>query len=345
MESINAPTIKGMPFSAIIEKLQENFPSNIIKYRDYDGTPYISVDKLRERLDMVIGKEHYNEIYSDINVTTVKETFAVTCKCRIEFLDDDFNICLIKESTGGSTIQFPKNENGEAGLFTTSIPNDYDVACQDAFKRICKKLGIGKLQLEEAKKGIFYENVLLRNITNKNSYIICDVLYRSSNLKLLVFKKNMDVFLKTYGNTVGKQIMFYGSEKLDKYNKLQLVFNHPFHLPNQSSLQQVQSTKPTKEDKKESHIDLKKFFPSETDFEETFKSNSKLMVLQCSKGSYYMTCVYKNEKITIVFLKEQIKEIPENVWNHFQQEVNKKATLIKGVFFLKDNILLFKKFI
>jgi len=216
-------TINGLSMKEIMEKLQEDFPQEVVKTRDYDGVPYISVDDFRERLDSVVGPEHYNEMYDEVKIEVTKDTYATKTKCRLEFLDDNFEPVLVKESAGGSIIAFPKvdevisevkdgvkqtitvkDTGGKVvkvvGTTTTSIPNDIDGACQDAFKRICRKmLGMGKRQLEVAKKGVAYK-VTVKRCSPYRDMIFGDLVYNGKDYKLAVFQNNVAAFKQAYGS-------------------------------------------------------------------------------------------------------------------------------------------------
>ena len=236
-------TINGKTWKEIMKELEADFPQECIQTRDYDGVPYISIDDMRNRMDSVIGIDHYNEIYRTKSVEQIKETIAVTVQGCIEILDDNYEVMFRKESSGSSTITFPylkrKNndgkmeivtdENGENVLMktTTSFANDCKSAEQDAFKRILKTcFHIGLKQLLEKKADPVYTLKVLRdaNTSQKNIYI--DVDGADSKVKqIVVFGNKKEEFLKAVNGKVTKGMVLSVTGQENEYKgTLQLAF-------------------------------------------------------------------------------------------------------------------------
>lgn len=344
-------TINGKTMKQIMEELQADFPQSAILTRDYDGVKYINVDSFRERLDSVLGKEHYNELYEEVQIIQTRDTISTRTKCRIEFLDDNFDVILIKESAGGSIINFPKltdeegNKLKEESTSTTSIPNDIDAACQDAFKRICRKtLGLGKHQLGIAKQGFLYENVYIKNCKPyNNNMIFGDVVYKQTNYKFVCFKNSYNIFKNTYGSDKlsNTYISFYGKEDVDKNRNKRLIFNNPYQSlaePNTTSQIEGKSTNVNNNNVSNCIV-----FP-EGPFIKTIMTKSKLKDLECQKGSYYVDVLYNKRNVKLIFLKENIEKIDSNLWNTFINNVNAKETLVNAIFIGRNNKLYFKEF-
>lgn len=222
-------TINGKTITEVITELGKDFPDTAIKVREYDNVVYIPERELRNRLDAVIGIEHYNEEYTEPVYTQVKGTYGISTVGRLEILDDDFKPVMVKTCVGASSITFPKiSKTDEQGKdikveaeTTNSFANDSMAACQDAFKRICKKLGMGVRQLEEAKKGKMYELVVAadRSYGNKGTYVDC------GSITLAIFSNKAECAKKVFPNGFkkGDRLFVYGKE--NEYNgKPQLIF-------------------------------------------------------------------------------------------------------------------------
>ena len=152
-------TINGKTVKEVMEALAAPLPKEAFKVRDYDNKPYITVEACYERMDSVLGVEHYNAVYTEPQFVQQKDTYVISTVGTLEILDDNFEVIFRKSGPGTSTVTFPnieKTENGQKvkvpGNIATLVPNDVMSAFQDAFKRICKnKLQIGAKQLSEFK--------------------------------------------------------------------------------------------------------------------------------------------------------------------------------------------------
>lgn len=312
-------TINGKPITKIMEELQADFPEDVIQTRSYDGIPYMSADILRNRLDEVVGVGHYNELYSDAEVVQVKESYATKVKCRLEFLDDDFEVCLVKEANGGSNIAFPKDDNKDELSKTQSLPNDVYAAGTDAFKKICKNLlHIGERQIEKAKNGVAYAikiNSLKAYGANIFGYGTLQSEEGEKQYNIAIFKSEVEAFKKAYGDidsAKGKVITFYGKEGTDPKGNPQLVFKKVAKSDTPSA-PKSQATQPAKTQQTPKT-------------EPTASSSNKMISMKLTTLSpvkmqghtYY--CEVKDEggkKYNLCFSKENL---PENSkWQNFQK--------------------------
>lgn len=363
-------TINGLELREVFEKLQADLPQEVIQQRDYDDIKYISVDTFRKRLDDVVGPEHYNEYYSDIELVQAKDTYAIKCKCRIEFLDDNFDIILVKESAGGNTLAFPKidekitslegnvrttttvkNEEGKnnqiVGTTINSIPNDLDSACQDAFKRICKKqLGIGRRQLELAGKGTLYVVFVKTYRKVDKGHVFCDVEWEGNPYKFACFSKQVADLEKAFGTErlQGKVIAFYGKEDKDYNGNPQLRFSKPGDVPAEYKRPANTSNNTVANTSNNSQPTNKPETPKQTTQAPsaapaaeattstngrkviTFKSRSALAALSATgyEGSYKMDCDLNGENVKVFFLTEYINKMDQQKWNDFKNQTSKK---------------------
>ena len=365
-------TINGLELKEVFEKLQADLPQEAIQHRDYDDIKYISVDTFRKRLDDVVGPEHYNEYYSDIELIQAKDTFAIKCKCKLEFLDDNFDVILVKESAGGNTLAFPKidekisaiegnvrtttivkNEDGKnnqiVGTTINSIPNDLDSACQDAFKRICKKqLGIGRRQLELAEKGMLYVVFVKSYRKVDKGHVFCDVEWDGKPYKFACFSKQVTDLENAFGTErlQGKVIAFYGKEGNDPNGNPQLQFSksgdvpaeykRPTNTPNNAAANTSNNSQPNNKSeapKQTTQAPSAAPVPSAEATTSTngrkvitFKSRSALTALSATgyEGSYKMDCDLNGENVKVFFLAEYINQMNPQKWNDFKNQTSKK---------------------
>lgn len=237
MEKIR--TIHGMPLSKIMEELAADISGDIIKTRDYDGIAYITVDTYRKQLDTVVGVDHYNEYYTEPVVVQTKNTYGIMLKGTIELLDDNYEPVLRKECAGATTVNFANltgvenrpltDENGEKLQVNnaTNFANDVKMACQDAFKSICRKFLIGEAQLKKAKMGHVYNITFLHTTSYVEKGLFADVKCDDPEVKrFAVFKNKMEQLKNVYPNGFmkGQKIAVYGSKKEDKRGNLQIIF-------------------------------------------------------------------------------------------------------------------------
>lgn len=158
-------TINGQNWKQVMETLLEPFPAGVVQ--DRDGKPYIPANHFRERLDSVLAY-NYRDTYTELEVINVKDSSIVKVKCEISILDDNGDAIFTKQCYGGANIIFPKSEDGKSYLTTCwDIPNSISSAEQDAFKRCCKRVGLGEREIKNAKKQLSGK---LMNVTFTTSY-------------------------------------------------------------------------------------------------------------------------------------------------------------------------------
>lgn len=337
-------TINGKTIEQILDELQEDFPPESIEKRDYDGIYYIGVDAYRERLNTVIGIGHYNELYEPVEIIRAQDTYATKTKCRLEILDDDFNVILIKESAGGSNIAFPKvDEKDKDGksikvplTTTNSIPNDLDSACQDAFKRICKKqLLMGKRQLDIAKAGTAYTITLTQEFKEYNGHLFGEGKMKGQIYKIAIFKNQAETFKSSYGiPEKGKSITFYGKVGKDNRQHDQLVFEKVYREEREvkSKFHETEKTneplgEPEKTNKNMEMEEQDASKEKEPPKIESGQFKSKTNIADRKAGGKYIYACRRNDQkpVPIVFLDEQTEK--DSKWNDFVEKTAMKTEI------------------
>lgn len=231
-------TINGKTISQVLEELAADYPSEDIETREYDNVKYISHETLRQRLDTVIGVDHYNEHYPCVEVVESGKTIGIKCNGILEILDDDYDIVFVKEAVGGSTITFPKMQdangkqlkdaNGEAiySAYTTSFANDCEQAAIDAFKRICKKLHMTR-QLQEMSKPVpkLVKFKRRATFTDKNM-LFTDIELDGKQIRFAVFSRQASAFKQKFSEIKGgEEVYCFGSEGKDNKGNAQFIFS------------------------------------------------------------------------------------------------------------------------
>lgn len=215
-------TINGKPVSEVFKELEKDISEDVIEKRNFDGMEYISVDVFKDRLDEVIGVDHYTEEYSECKIVTLKDTIAVSTMGKLTILDDDYIPFKTVCAPGGASIIFPyidkKDENGNIiyiekngkqvpekipGRNTDALANNQMSACQDAFKRMCKKLNIAKNQVAKMNATPEFTITFLQDVTlvegqNLFPIITCN----GKRIKLAVFKNHVPELLKKFPSKV-----------------------------------------------------------------------------------------------------------------------------------------------
>lgn len=243
-----ARTINGKPISQILNELAADLPENSICYRTFDKMPYIPIEVFTERLNSVVGIDHYNEKYKELTITHANESYCVNVIGSITLLDDNYEPLFTKEIGGGSNINFSNidelDENGNVLLdkydkpkkikssSTNSVPNDTTSACQDAYKKICKKLGIGVNQLDALEKDDIYEITFTNELKDsKGNAYFSEISCNDKKYRFALFKNKFDDFSKLGNlNTLAKDIKnktikIYGKLGTDPRGNAQIVFS------------------------------------------------------------------------------------------------------------------------
>lgn len=230
-------TINGKTMAQVLEELSADYPIEELKTRDYDNVKYISAETLRQRLDSVIGVDHYNEHYPCTEIVECGKTIGIKCNGILEILDDDYEIVFVKEAVGGSTITFPKmqDENGKPlkdgnneivySAYTTSFANDCEQAAIDAFKRICKKLHMTKQLVELSKPVPRLVKFIGRAAFSEKNNLFADIELDGRRTRIAVFKKQASIFRQKFPSINGGEEMYcILKEGTDNYGKEQFVF-------------------------------------------------------------------------------------------------------------------------
>lgn len=103
-----------------------------------NGYAYRNINEYLERLESVLGTEHYNTEYRNVESLVVGNQLVISCVCRITILDDNFQPVLYKEGCGATEVsRYKKDKEGFVNL-----KGAYHVAETDAFKNACKALGV-----------------------------------------------------------------------------------------------------------------------------------------------------------------------------------------------------------
>lgn len=145
---------KPLDRNRILSELCEPFPDTAVK-RTEDKKAYIPAEYFRDRLNKVVGLYNYKDEYEDLDILNVKDSCVIKVKCTLYLLDDDGKPFLQKSAYGGATVIFPNivdssdPEHKRKNKATTSntVPNTIASAEQDAFKRVCKRIGMAEANL------------------------------------------------------------------------------------------------------------------------------------------------------------------------------------------------------
>ncbi len=296
------PTINQKTIQEVLTELKKPFPAEEIKIRDFDNQPYISVGTFIDRLNEVLGADHYSDEYSDITIFNAKDSYCVSAVCTLSILDDDYKVIFKKSMAGGSNINFPKDKETKTRISeTTSMPNDIASACQDAFKRVCsKRLGIGDEQLTVAAQGVKYDVILDRPLREYNGNIFGDIRNGDSHLKLAVFKsvastiENKEELLAL---KAGSSLCIYGTMGEDKNGNPQIIAKS---LTVVSSTGSKSSGTPAPEPKKEG--------PEEKNY--SVRTAGGVTEMQ-TKGNYMIPVVCGNEKAEMVLQADKVARLKE----------------------------------
>lgn len=100
--------------------------------------PYYPISLYRARLDEVLGMDHYNVTYSQVQffrINSGQEMLSVTC--RITVLDDDYKPIFYKEGCGTKELQYTNATQRLDG-----INNILHSASTGAFKNACKNFSM-----------------------------------------------------------------------------------------------------------------------------------------------------------------------------------------------------------
>ncbi len=309
-------TINGKTLKQVFEDLAQDLPEEVIQSRSFDNVAYINVDDYRNRVNEVLGADHYDERYHNTTIEKIGDTAIVRTECTIVLLDDAYEPIKEYSRPGATNIIFLNTEKvGEDGKVVMDeatkkpvmvksdtprdIANNISTACQDAFKRICKNdFLIGKRQLDTLKKGEVFELTIIGTPYEKNGhrFFTCKT-EKGEDIKLAVFKNKAQEFDKAFPEPVSGSVVFVtGKDGADSFGKRQLIFD--------------------KADKKGSSTKNKK----EKAQELTLKVKSKTAVLErkSKPGDFSMQVIdSKGKTRNVVIPKDTVESIGAETWGKF----------------------------
>lgn len=240
-------TINGKPVSEVFKELEKDISEDVIEKRNFDGMEYISVDVFKDRLDEVIGVDHYTEEYSECKIVTLKDTIAVSTMGKLTILDDDYIPFKTVCAPGGASIIFPyidkKDENGNIiyiekngkqvpekipGRNTDALANNQMSACQDAFKRMCKKLNIAKNQVAKMNATPEFTITFSQDVTlEEGKHLFPNIICNGKRIKLAIYKNHIPELIKKFPSKVISRdttICICGNLGKDNRGNNQIVF-------------------------------------------------------------------------------------------------------------------------
>lgn len=240
-------TINGKPVSEVFKELEKDISEDVIEKRNFDGMEYISVDVFKDRLDEVIGVDHYTEEYSECKIVTLKDTIAVSTMGKLTILDDDYIPFKTVCAPGGASVIFPyidkKDENGNIiyiekngkqvpekipGRNTDALANNQMSACQDAFKRMCKKLNIAKNQVAKMNATPEFTVTFSQDVTlEEGKHLFPNIICNGKRIKLAIYKNHIPELIKKFPSKViarNTSVCVCGNLGKDNRGNEQIVF-------------------------------------------------------------------------------------------------------------------------
>ena len=240
-------TINGKQISEVFKELEKDISEDVIEKRNFDGMEYISVDVFKDRLDEVIGVDHYTEEYSECKIVTLKDTIAVSTMGKLTILDDDYIPFKTVCAPGGASVIFPyidkKDENGNIiyiekngkqvpekipGRNTDALANNQMSACQDAFKRMCKKLNIAKNQVAKMNATPEFTVTFSQDVTlEEGKHLFPNIICNGKRIKLAIYKNHIPELIKKFPSKVISRdttICVCGNLGKDNRGNNQIVF-------------------------------------------------------------------------------------------------------------------------
>ena len=113
-----------------------------------NGYAYRNINEYLERLNSVLGTEHYNTEYKQVESLLIGNQLVISCVCRITILDANYQPVFYKEGCGATEVsRYKKDKDGFVNL-----KGAYHVAETDAFKNACKALGVFGFENEKDNK-------------------------------------------------------------------------------------------------------------------------------------------------------------------------------------------------
>lgn len=218
-------TMNGMPLSEIWERLGAEFPQEDIKRHPSTNMEYVSVEKIEERLNRVVGMGNWNFFTDPPQICRFGEEKHESCVVSGRLvLYDDNRIPIVRSTCGASDIIYPKGSNRP-----TSVANALDSAVQDVFKRCAKRFGIARkeknaMHIDGSRKQEQTAEKLMK-VTFLEAFRALPkggakskVAYGERTLEMVIWSKEWESLQKKYSGSfrVGgrlNEITFYGVEK------------------------------------------------------------------------------------------------------------------------------------
>lgn len=200
-------TINGKTVQQVIEELTAPFLETD-KDRRANSYVFVNVQRYRDRLDSVIGMFNYS--------VETKESFfneyGIFKTVEISIYYDDGTLAVKKDGDGGDHFVFQKDSEIRVPM---NLGNTNESAESDAFKRACKKLGIGVDVYHENRKingreqqlpvrnvtgqveefFLYFESALVQDSSMRNAYH-CDVKTKQGECMTLVIWKEDALMLQ-----------------------------------------------------------------------------------------------------------------------------------------------------
>lgn len=232
-------TMNGMPIQEVWKKLRAEFPPEDVKCHPSTRMEYVSVEKIEERLNAVVGMENWNFFADPPQLCKFGPQDYESCVVsgRLVLYDDD-RVPIVRSTCGASDVIYPKDSDRP-----TSVANALDSAVQDVFKRCAKRFGIAKKEknaahtdsgksrtgAEKLMKVTFLEP--FRALPRGGAK--AKVAYGERSVEMVIWTKQWEMLQKRYGEKFrigGKlnEITFIGEEKVYRgTNQLEFI-----RLPN-----------------------------------------------------------------------------------------------------------------
>ena len=217
-------TMNGIPLNEIWEKLRAEFPQEDIKRHPTTNMEYVSVEKIEERLNQVVGMDNWNFFTDPPQICRFGKDNHESCVVSGRLvLYDDNRVPVVRSTCGASDIVYPKGSNRP-----TSVANALDSAVQDVFKRCAKRFGIAKKEKNTIHGNSSKEQnrkEKLMKVTFLEAFRALPkggakskVTYGEKTLEMVIWSKEWEMLQKKYSDSfrIGgrlNEITFYGVEK------------------------------------------------------------------------------------------------------------------------------------
>lgn len=219
-------TINGKNLDDILKELQADFPRKDIRTHGATQKLYIPVEKIKERLDTVLGIGNWDFVpISKPELWKLGPDSYESCVLTGKLvLYDDNRVPIERSAGGGADIIYPKGDTRP-----TSVANAVDSAVQDVFKRCARRFGIAKPDqglgtgTEGAGKKHDKPEPVLMEVTVLGTFQALtrggarlSVRYQEESLTLMIWANQWKELQQSYGSIfqIGKKlnaIKFYGT--------------------------------------------------------------------------------------------------------------------------------------